>query len=426
MMMTMTTRTATEESATSRVAPYGRFGTELRWEPRVLVVDDDEISRLAAVGLLQRLGLTVDIAADGGEALEMSARWPYVAIFMDCGMPGVDGYTTARTLRDRAGKNWHALVIAQTSHLRSVSMASGMDHHLTKPLQFDVLRADCLGLGLIAPEGVGPSPVDALVGLDTPLLNPSVFSDTTGDGRLRRANAATALTKETTATLPALWRAINSGDSPALERLAGALRDRATAVGTERVAELCDHLCQAAVNHPTPADIELQLRGVLVDTDAAIAAYVDGVAVADSAAQPADASDLNATDPPPVGPTRIAIGDHDPLDEEGLKRLLENFGSARLLADLVDLFGSETPKRLRELRRAIAAGDTAAVGALAHELKGGCLTLAAVDMAGLCSELEASAAKGSLEGAAPLAERIETAFESAYDALSAIAADRDS
>ena len=86
--MTMTTSTAAEDNAASQEVRHERVDSERRWEPRVLVVDDDEISRLAAVGLLRRLGLTVDIAADGREALELSAQWSYVAIFMDCPLDG--------------------------------------------------------------------------------------------------------------------------------------------------------------------------------------------------------------------------------------------------------------------------------------------------------------------------------------------------
>lgn len=44
------------------------------WHPRVLVVDDDEVCRLAATTLLERLGLAVDVASDGREALEMAAE----------------------------------------------------------------------------------------------------------------------------------------------------------------------------------------------------------------------------------------------------------------------------------------------------------------------------------------------------------------
>ena len=58
-----------------------------RWEPRVLVADDDSVSRVAAKWLLERVGLVADIAVDGREALEMAGEWPYVAIFLDCFMP---------------------------------------------------------------------------------------------------------------------------------------------------------------------------------------------------------------------------------------------------------------------------------------------------------------------------------------------------
>src|ERR1700689_3962936 len=67
-------------------------GTPAEWEPRVLVVDDDQISLRVAAGLLRSLGLTVDVAGGGQEALQLNDLWSYVAIFMDCGMPEVDGY----------------------------------------------------------------------------------------------------------------------------------------------------------------------------------------------------------------------------------------------------------------------------------------------------------------------------------------------
>jgi len=71
-----------------------------------------------------------------------------------------------------------------------------------------------------------------------------------------------------------------------------------------------------------------------------------------------------------------------------------------ILGELVELFGSQTPDRLINMRRAIEAGDAGAVSGDAHQLKGGCLTLAANHMAELCDELERSAGGGSLEGAA--------------------------
>ena len=106
------------------------------WVPRVLVVDDDEISRVAGADLLRSLGIAADLAVNGQEALEMSARWPYVAIFMDCDMPEVDGYTAVTRLHRREGANVHTPVIAVTSRPQWVSLAAGMDHHIVKPVSW--------------------------------------------------------------------------------------------------------------------------------------------------------------------------------------------------------------------------------------------------------------------------------------------------
>ena len=51
--------------------------------------------------LLQTLGFRVDVAANGREAIAMTARTDYAAVFMDCQMPDVDGYTAARVIRRR-------------------------------------------------------------------------------------------------------------------------------------------------------------------------------------------------------------------------------------------------------------------------------------------------------------------------------------
>jgi hypothetical protein len=62
-----------------------------RWEPRVLVVDDDPVCQLAARRLFKNLGVAADVVADGSDAVRASGDWPYVAVFMDCGTEAVDG-----------------------------------------------------------------------------------------------------------------------------------------------------------------------------------------------------------------------------------------------------------------------------------------------------------------------------------------------
>ena len=100
-----------------------------------------------------------------------------------------------------------------------------------------------------------------------------------------------------------------------------------------------------------------------------------------------------------------------------VERLRAEFASTGLLGELVELFGSQTPERLVELREAIDARDAAAVSGHAHQLKGGCLTMAATRMAKLCDELERSSRAGSTVGAGRLADEIQVAFDQAYAAL---------
>ncbi|MGA2926021.1 MAG: ATP-binding protein [Solirubrobacteraceae bacterium] len=83
---------------------------------RVLVAEDDAVNQFAAVRLLGKLGFAVDVARDGREAVEMSARNHYAAVFMDCQMPDVDGYTAARAIRRADPGDRRTLIIAMTAH----------------------------------------------------------------------------------------------------------------------------------------------------------------------------------------------------------------------------------------------------------------------------------------------------------------------
>lgn len=111
---------------------------------RILVVDDNVDAAESLSLLLQLDGFTTEIAFDGLAALQMAASFIPHIIFLDIGLPGLDGYKVAEQIRAMKGLG-HPLLIAlsgygQDSDLEK-SKAAGFDHHLVKPADIDRIRA---------------------------------------------------------------------------------------------------------------------------------------------------------------------------------------------------------------------------------------------------------------------------------------------
>jgi HPt (histidine-containing phosphotransfer) domain-containing protein len=104
-----------------------------------------------------------------------------------------------------------------------------------------------------------------------------------------------------------------------------------------------------------------------------------------------------------------------PLDPTGIELFLRESGAVAV--NVIDIFATQTPDLLAQMRAAIEAADTATLREKAHKLKGSCLMLAATQMAGHCQQLEGRAREGTIDGAVALVNQIETDFAVAYEAL---------
>jgi len=129
---------------------------------RILLVEDNRINQEVALHMLRRVGLQVDVAAHGGEALERLAQSTYDAILMDCQMPVMDGYETTRRIRALPGFA-QLPIIAMTANAlrgdRERSLEAGMNEHLSKPINLQQLY-QTLGRWLPQPprDEAGPRP----------------------------------------------------------------------------------------------------------------------------------------------------------------------------------------------------------------------------------------------------------------------------
>jgi len=137
-----------KEAPTLPGPPPSGHAPRTRFKASVLIVEDDPISREVASLMLQRRGLTVDTAADGGEGLRLLLAGRYDLAFVDCWMPVLDGLELTRSFREQADATRRRMpIIALTANTQPADIAAsreaGMDHYLTKPLMDDALL-DCL------------------------------------------------------------------------------------------------------------------------------------------------------------------------------------------------------------------------------------------------------------------------------------------
>lgn len=113
----------------------------------VLVAEDHPINQKLITTLLERMGWTVHLVADGKQAVEAAAASDYALILMDMQMPEMDGLTATRHIRQLSGPRAAVPIVALTANAmqsdREACLQAGMNDFLAKPFKTDEL-ASCL------------------------------------------------------------------------------------------------------------------------------------------------------------------------------------------------------------------------------------------------------------------------------------------
>jgi signal transduction histidine kinase/CheY-like chemotaxis protein/HPt (histidine-containing phosphotransfer) domain-containing protein len=109
---------------------------------RILLVEDNETNLQLARELLEQVGLEVVTAANGLEAVAMTAKERFDGILMDIQMPVMDGLTATREIR-KASSPRELPIMAMTANAMSTDreecMAAGMNDHIAKPIKPEIL-----------------------------------------------------------------------------------------------------------------------------------------------------------------------------------------------------------------------------------------------------------------------------------------------
>jgi len=113
---------------------------------RGLVAEDNKFNQVVVKSMLERIGIDVDIAENGREALDLFDRNEYDLVFMDVRMPVMNGYDCTEAIRRRKDGKQNVPILALTAEATKPDaekcLTVGMNVHLSKPLRLsEVVKA---------------------------------------------------------------------------------------------------------------------------------------------------------------------------------------------------------------------------------------------------------------------------------------------
>ena len=105
---------------------------------KILLVEDSPLPQIIVKTVLQQLDCSVDVADTGEESVALCKQNHYDLIFMDIGLPGIDGIMAAQLIREQEKHGHRVPIIALTAHdnlaMKTKALAVGVDDYLVKPL----------------------------------------------------------------------------------------------------------------------------------------------------------------------------------------------------------------------------------------------------------------------------------------------------
>ena len=311
---------------------------------RVLVVEDNEINRTVAEGLLRIVGIETETAADGREAVERLRSAPpdaFDAVLMDLQMPEMDGYEATREIR-KDPRFARLPILAMTAHAmigeRDKCLEAGMNEHLTKPVDKEKVYAALArwtGRTVSSPASPPPeSETDANRIPDLPGVDREAGLAVIGGDRRIYRELLVRFVEDHAEDARRTAAALARGDRETARRLAHTARGAGGNIGAGRVAEVAGALERAIL------DGEEDIAGKLARFERALDVAVNGIRAAGLVESGAERETGVAPEP------------------EALVRELDALGDL-LVAD--DMEAVECYESLRPILRSMAGNENGSI-----------------------------------------------------------------
>lgn len=252
----------------------------LETRSRVLVVEDNAVNQLVIMGQLERLGHEAILAPDGTEALSALERQSFDVVLMDCQMPNMDGFETARRIRALPDGPARIPIIAVTAHAlageRERCLDAGMNDYVAKPVSTEQLGAVIrLWTGTATDHG---SNAGVLARGDLDVLDEAQVDAFLAMGRTQKGFLETLIAtfrRDVPLRIDTLRDAAASGVPAQVALAAHALKSSSGTVGAKRMYAVAVGI-EAAAREQRLTDITDRIDDLTSEFAAALRAY-DGI-----------------------------------------------------------------------------------------------------------------------------------------------------
>jgi signal transduction histidine kinase/HPt (histidine-containing phosphotransfer) domain-containing protein/ActR/RegA family two-component response regulator len=246
--------TAADNATSLPTSPASAAATEAPGNPAqgpfVLAVDDNPTNRLLIARQLSTLGMRVQTASHGQEALAMWQTGDFALVITDCNMPEMDGYALTRALRQHEAAHarprtpvlgWTANALANTL---SACKDAGMDAVLTKPSELGQLRALLLTwLPKLSPVTKPAAKPDLAI---TPVLDLILLKEVSDNDPVALRELVQTVRNGLSTQIPELSKVLEGDDLESIQQEAHKMKGSAGMIGAQTLIALCTRMEAAA------------------------------------------------------------------------------------------------------------------------------------------------------------------------------------